>query len=99
MSNHSEAVWAFVATSMAGGSFLGSIVSLTSLTQKISWHYLHVLCGLFLGIQLFVLSLSVTIFVLCFACFSGAAFVTVNGIRWDTIGQDQFSGKKLHLFA
>ena len=99
MANFSETAWAFVATFMAAGSLLGSTTSLLGLTQKIQWSILHLLCGLGLGIQLVVLNFSNTIWVVCFVVFLGAMSVTISGIRWDTVNQSAFTGRKLHVFA
>ena len=99
MANFSETAWAFVATCMAVGSLFGSTTSFFGLTQKIQWSGLHLLCGLGLGIQLIALNFSNTIWVVCSVVFLGAMSVTISGIRWDTVNQSEFTGRKLHVFA
>ncbi|TDQ64476.1 putative MFS family arabinose efflux permease [Maritalea mobilis] len=99
IASHSALEWAIVATAMATGSLFGSTISLTGVARNFPWHIVHVLCGLGLGVQLFVLSWSFAIWGVCVASFVGAASVSTSGIRWDTMGQRLFSGKRLHSFA
>lgn len=99
MAAHSASAWAIVATATATGSLLGSAVSLLGLARKLPWPWLHVLCGLGLGLELFVLTLPVPVLVVCLAGFAGSLCVTASAIRWDTIAQSGFTGKRLHGFA
>ncbi|MEG9883200.1 MAG: MFS transporter [Hyphomicrobiales bacterium] len=99
MARHSASAWAVVATATATGSLLGSAVSLLGLARKLPWPGLQVLCGLSLGLELFVLTLPVPVWVVCLAGVAGSLCVTASAIRWDTIGQSGFTGKRLHGFA
>ncbi|WP_415401845.1 MFS transporter [Tateyamaria sp. SN3-11] len=99
MAHHSATAWALVATAMAVGSLIGSAASLMGLAQRVSWPLLHGACGAGLAVQLFVVSTPVTVWAVCLAGFVGAATVTASGIRWDTLGQSCFTGKRLHSFA
>lgn len=99
MAYHSATAWALVATAMAAGSLLGSAASLMGLAQRVPWPLLHALCGACLAVQMFVVSAPVTVWAVCLAGFVGAASVTASGIRWDTLGQSYFTGKRLHSFA
>ncbi|MFZ9035976.1 MAG: MFS transporter [Francisellaceae bacterium] len=96
---YSASSWAVVAMIIAGGSLIGSLSSLIGLSHRISWVILHLLCSVALGVQLVTLVLPDSIWLLYVFAFLGSAFTSLSGIRWDTIGQNSFSGKQLHDFA
>ena len=99
ISNYSELNWALVATTMALGSLTGALSLLSGALKNISWSHIHLVCGLALTCQLIVLGLAFGVWLLAMAAFIGAASVTASGIRWDTIGQSQFTDRHLHTFA
>lgn len=97
--NHSESVWALIATCVAIGSLLGSSSMLTGCFKNQPWSRIHLLCLFLLPLQLIVFSSTLPVILLAVCAMLGACSTTISGIKWDTVTQTNLTSIQLPHFA
>ncbi len=97
--NHSEGSWAFIATSIAVGSLLGSVSTLGGFLKNKRWQAVHCCCLVLLPAQLVAVSSNIPTVLIAFCALLGALATTASGIKWDTITQNGLNERELSCFA
>lgn len=99
MQNHSESAWALIASFIAFGSLIASTGVLSGRLKQVTWQKIHLLCLIFLPLQLITSSSNISLSLITLSAILGACATTISGIKWDTLTQSDLKETQLPRFA